>query len=263
MKKIMILPIMILATTVSFYSCKKKDSTTTPAATTAQMNMHLTDGPSVYDNVYLDIQQVEITMSGSAAVTYAPFRKGVYDIMKFRNGLDTLLMQTTLPTGTISQIRLILGSNNSIVVDGVAYALNTPSAQESGVKLNLNQTMVANGVYDIWVDFDAAKSIVLTGAGVYKLKPVISAYSASVNGRIKGYILPLNAKATVYAINGTDTVTAIPNSVDGYFRISGLSAATYRLWVSPGILGLQVYNQTNIQVNAGTEVTVGTVTLLP
>jgi hypothetical protein len=172
-------------------------------------------------------------------------------------------MQTTLPTGTISQIRLILGSNNSIVVDGVAYALNTPSAQESGVKLNFNQTMVAYGTYDVWVDFDAAKSILQTGAGAYKLKPVINAYTASVNGRIKGYILPLNAKATVYAINGTDTITAIPNSADGYFRISGLSAATYRIWVSPGILGLQAFNQTNIQVNTGAEVTLGTLTLLP
>jgi hypothetical protein len=225
--------------------------------------MHLTDGPSVYDNVYLDIQQVEVTMTGSAAVTYAPFRKGVYDIMKFRNGIDTLLMKATLPPGTINQIRLVLGSNNSIVVDGASYPLNTPSAQESGVKLNLNQTMVANGAYDIWVDFDAAKSIVQTGAGAYKLKPVINAYSASTNGRIKGYILPLNSKATVYAISGTDTLAAIPNSADGYFKISGLSAATYRLWIAPGILGLQGYSHLNVAVNAGTEVTVGTLTLVP
>ncbi len=254
--------LVLLGSVAGLSSCKKNDPNTNPNDK-ATVNMHLTDGPSAYDHVYLDIQQVEVTMSGSSAVTLAPVRAGIYDIMQFRNGLDTLLLRTTISAGTISQIRLILGNNNSVVVNGNSYALTTPSAQESGVKLNLNQTFVANGSYDIWLDFDAGKSIVVTGNGTYKLKPVIRAYSATTNGRIKGYVLPLNAVATVYAINGTDTLSAIPNAADGFFAISGAVAGTYTLWVNPGILGLQAYTQTNIQVTYGTEINLGTITLLP
>lgn len=262
MKRNVIYSVVMLASVLAFNSCNR-DKDKDPAVTTAQVSMHLTDGPAVYDHVYLDIQKVEVTMSGSTATTLTPIRPGVYDIMQFRNGLDTLLLRAALPAGTIGQIRLILGSNNSVVVNNLTYALNTPSAQESGLKLNLNQTFVANGAYDIWLDFDAAKSIVVTGNGTYKLKPVIRAYSQATNGRIKGYVLPLNAMATVYAVNGTDTLSAIPNNLDGFFSVNGMPAATYQVWVNPGIFGLQAYMQSNVQVNYATEVNFGTITLHP
>lgn len=255
--------VLITVAVTALNACKKSSNDTNNNNGNTTVNMHLTDGPSVYDHVYLDIQQVAVTMSGSSEVTLAPVRAGVYDIMQFRNGLDTLLLRATLPAGTIQQIRLILGSNNSVVVNGNSYALSTPSAQESGVKLNLNQTFSANTAYDVWIDFDAAKSIVTTGNGGYKLKPTMRAYSTTTNGRIKGYILPLNAMATVYAINGTDTLSAIPNSTDGYFVISGVTAGTYSLWINPGIVGLQAYTQANVQVNYSAEVNVGTITLIP
>ncbi|XZF15670.1 DUF4382 domain-containing protein [Chitinophagaceae bacterium MMS25-I14] len=243
------------------FSCKKDSSNSD--SKNAQVAFHLTDGPGIYDHVYIDIQQVEVTMTGSSAVTLAPIRPGVYDILSFRNGLDTLLMRATLPTGTVGQIRLVLGPNNSIVVNGTAYALNTPSAQESGLKLNLNQTLSAGGAYDIWIDFDAGKSILQTGNGSYKLKPVIRAYSSATNGQIKGYVLPLNALAIVYATNGTDTLSAIPDPIDGFFVISGMAAGSYQLWITPGLLTLQPYTQANITVTYGTEINLGTITLHP
>jgi Domain of unknown function (DUF4382) len=260
-KQLLSVTALLFITVFSFYSCSKKNDNNN--ANTAQVSMHLTDDPANYDHVYLDIQQVAVTMSGSSEVTLNLIRPGIYDLLRFKNGLDTLLVRTTLLAGAIGQIRLILGSNNSIVVSGVSYPLSTPSAQESGVKLNLNQTFVAGGAYDIWIDFDAAKSILLTGAGVYKLKPVIRAYSSVTMGDIKGYVLPLGAFATVYAINGTDTAAAIPSSVDGFFVINGLAAANYQLVVNPGILTLQPYTQANVQVVYGVETNLGTITLHP
>jgi hypothetical protein len=167
-------------------------------------------------------------MEGHEAVQLAPFRPGMYDILKFRNGMDTLLLRGTVPVGKVNQIRLILGEGNTVVVDGVAEPLTTPSAQESGLKLNLNETFVAGGAYDIWIDFDAAKSIHQTGNGKYMLKPVIRAYSAATDGRIKGAVLPVAALTTVYVSNGVDTYSAIPGP-DGYFLITGLPAGTYNV----------------------------------
>lgn len=254
---------MIFVAVFSLYSCKKDNNSNPPASKTAQVSMHLTDGPADYDHVYLDIQQVDVTMAGSSAVTLNVVRPGIYDILRFRNGLDTLLLRATLPAGDISQIRLILGNNNTVVVDGVSHPLNTPSAQESGVKLNLKQTFVAGDSYDVWIDFDAAKSILKTGSGSYKLKPVIRAYGSLTLGKIKGYVLPLNAFATVYAINGTDTLSAIPSSADGFFAINGLSAANYKIWVDPGVTLFQPYVQSDVTVVYGVETNIGTITLLP
>jgi hypothetical protein len=247
---------LFVAIITGLFACKKKDE----AKKTAQLNVHLTDAPASYDAVNIDIQKVELTMSGGAAVTIIPYRAGVYNVLDFNNGLDTLLARYSVPEGTVQQIRLVLGTNNSIVVDGTTYPLNTPSAQESGVKLNLHESFVANGSYDVWVDFDAAKSIVQTGNGSFKLKPVIRAYSALTNGRIQGNVLPLAAMATVYAINGTDTSAAIPASADGYFSIGGLAEGSYNLMVVPAITPWLTYSST-VSVSFGVVANVGTITL--
>jgi hypothetical protein len=262
MKKILLPVVLLCASIFSLQSCKKDKDDTTNNNGTAKVSMRLTDGPAAYDHVYIDIQQVVVTMEGSAAVTVVPIRPGIYDLLDFSNGVDTLLAEATVPAGKVSQIRLVLGSNNSVVVDGTSYPMSTPSAQESGLKLNLKETLVANGVYTFWLDFDAGKSIVQTGNGAYKLKPVIRAYSELTNGKIKGYILPLNAMATVYAIQGTDTLSAIPDA-NGYFMFGGMAEGSYTIWVEPGILGLQAYTMTSVQVSYGVYTDLGIITLVP
>ncbi|MFI5196833.1 MAG: hypothetical protein ACHQD8_07065, partial [Chitinophagales bacterium] len=77
------------------------------------------------------------------------------------------------------------------------------------------------------------------------------------------YVVPLTAMATVYAINGTDTASAIPGSADGFFVINGLSATTYIVLVNPGIITLQPYSQSNVQVVYGVVTNLGTITLHP
>lgn len=237
-------------------SCKKNDDSNSG---NAQVTMRLTDDAAVYDALYLDIRQVAITMSGHSEVVLTPYRVGVYNILNFRNGLDTLLLRNSIPAGHVQQIRLILGDNNAVVVDGTVHALSTPSAQESGLKLNLHEDFVANGAYDIWLDFDATKSIVVTGNGTYKLKPVIKAYSAQTNGRIQGYVAPLGVFATVYAVNGTDTVTAIP-APDGYFMFSGLTEGTYTIMVVPAVAPYLTFTTTT-SVTFGSVTNMGTLTL--
>jgi len=259
MKTKMILVVAAFMTVWGAYSCKKDNNNN---GSSAQMNLRLTDDPGNYDAVYIDIQQIEFKQEGQNSITLYPGRRGPYNILSFRNGLDTLLVNASVPPGKIEQIRLILGSNNYVVDGGVTYPLNTPSAQESGVKLNLHTTMDPNVSYDIWLDFDAGKSIVKTGNGSYKLKPAIRAYSVVTNGRIEGYVAPLNAFATVYAVIGTDTSVAIPSRTDGHFVIGGLSEGGYKLIVVPAV---PVYASASINVNVsfGLVANVGTITLLP
>lgn len=246
--------------TLLWSSCKKDDNETGGNATVA---VHLTDGPADYDAIYIDVQKVEIHTDAGGWTSFTPLVPGVYNLLDFSNGLDTLLCQQELPVGTISQMRLVLGSNNTIVVNGVSHPLATPSAQQSGLKFNIHQELMANAAYDVWIDFDAAKSIVEKGNGEYSLKPVVRAYTALTNGRIKGIVLPLAANATVYAINGADTFSAIP-APDGRFMFCGLPEASYTLWFdAEDITGFADFTQTNVSVTFGLVTDIGIITLLP
>lgn len=264
MKRMNFLKLTVAALTLfsaTLYSCKKDDKTN-QSAQTARVNMHLTDAPADYDAVYIDIQSVEVTMEGSAAVTIPAVRPGVYDLLKFKNGMDTLLARADIPAGKISQMRLILGVNNSIVVDGKTYAMNTPSAQESGLKLNLKQEFAAGGSYDVWLDFDAAKSIVETGSGKFQLKPVIRAYSALTDGRVKGYVLPGTALATVYLSDGANTYAAIP-APDGFFMFAGIPEGTYSVTLDAAVVTFTDITINNVQVKYGATADLGVTTLVP
>ena len=259
MKKLpLTLGICTLALLAGVSSCKKDDA----ATGTADMNIRLTDGPGNYDAVLIDVQQIEVHSDVSGWVTLAPTHPGIYNLLDFSNGMDTLLCHAQLPAGKISQMRLILGNNNSVVVDGVTKPLSTPSAQQSGLKFNIHQDLVPNGSYDVWIDFDAGRSIIETGNGGYSLKPVVRAYSELTNGRIKGYVLPLAAEAVIYAINGADTFSAIPEA-NGYFMFCGLPEGNYSLWFDA--LDMTNYQDSlipNTPVTFGMINDVGTVTLV-
>lgn len=248
----------------SFSACNKDNDSGTDTSDPgkATVRFRLTDAPADYDAVYIDVQQIEVTVEGSSPVKIDPMRKGIYDLMRYRNGLDTLLVSASLPAGKIGQIRLVLGPNNSVVVDGQTHDLNTPSAQTSGLKLNLQQELVAGAAYDFWLDFDAGKSIVETGNGKYNLKPVIRAYSTLTNGRIKGYVLPGAAFATIYVTNGVDTFAAIPNA-SGYFMISGLPDGKYSVVYDASGVGYADLTLDNINVTYGQEIDLGTRVLIP
>ena len=188
MRKIRLLSVILASIVLFIYACEQNDGT-------AKFNLHLTDAPADYDAVLVDIQSIEVhfaTEDEGDWVTLENINTGIYDLLKFNNSLDTLLVSADLPAGTVLQIRLILGENNSVVIDGEEFALTTPSAQTSGLKLNVHAQLEAGLTYDMWLDFDAARSIVKTGSGKYNLKPVIRAYTEATSGAIKGIVAPVD-----------------------------------------------------------------------
>ena len=89
------------------------------------------------------------------------FKGGIYDILRFTNGRDTLLATVRILAKHISQFRFILGDNNTVVVDGITYPLKAPSGQQSGFKVNVDETLTEGVKYEVWTDFDVQKSIVV------------------------------------------------------------------------------------------------------
>ncbi|MCB2196141.1 MAG: DUF4382 domain-containing protein [Bacteroidetes bacterium] len=204
----------------------------------AVLKVRLTDAPADYQEVLIDIQDVMINLSTendtlgwqSLDIAYP----GVYNLLDFTSGFDTLLVETEIPAGTINQIRLILGENNQVKVDGEYYDIQTPSTQTSGLKFNLNETLIEGFTYTLWIDFDAGRSIVQKGNGGFLLKPVIRAYTEAENGGIQGVIFPIEAKPYVMAISSSsDTMGTYADTTNGEYLINGLEEGSYTLKLKP------------------------------
>lgn len=210
-----------------FYSCKKEEK-----AGFAQFNLRLTDSPGNYEEINIDFKEARVHINEGPGWVTLSSNPGIYDLLKLTNGTDTLIANASLPIGTISQVRLILGQNNTIKVNGVIHNLLTPSAEQSGLKINVHQPLADNITYTLLLDFDAARSIVETGNGEYILKPVIRAIAQPLDGGIKGVISPVAANPAIYAITGTDSVATYPDG-SGNFLIKGLSSGTYSVYFAP------------------------------
>lgn len=204
---------------------------------TSILRIRLTDSPGDYEAVYIDIQEIRVNATNdesSGWVTLENINAGVYDLMKLTNGVDTLLGENEIPSGKISQIRLILGDQNSVIDGTDSIGLKTPSAQQSGLKLQVHAELEAELAYDILLDFDAASSVVKAGnSGNYILKPVVRTVIEQFTGSIKGSVEPATTTSAVYAISGEDS-TGTFTDIEGAFLIKGLSPETYSLYVDPG-----------------------------
>jgi len=255
--------ILILFSTIILLSACNKSENDHPVSGKATMSVYLTDGPGPYDAIMIDLQSIEVNSSSSdnGWKQLDVIHPGVYNLFHLRNGIDTLIASGELPAGKISQIRLILGPNNSVIIDGTSYPLETPSAQQSGIKLNIDAQLTAGIDYKIWTDFDGARSIVRTGNNKFILKPVIRVYTKAISGSVKGIVLPPDANPWVYAISGSDTIaSAQPDSTTGSFLINGLSAGTYSIAID----GNNNYNDTtynSVDVTTGSVTDIGTVQL--
>lgn len=228
---------------------------------TAKLEVRLTDAPGDYEEVNIDIQSVEINGGdGNSGWTTLDVKSGVYNILELTNGLDTLLATAELPAGRISQIRLILGGNNSVKVNGVKKPISTPSAQQSGLKLNLQAELTEGITYTITLDFDAARSIVKRGNGTYSLKPVIRALEKATSGSITGTVTPLAAAPAVFAISGTDTLATAYTDDAGKFVLRSIPAGTYTVSFDPKTGYIPLIKE-NVNVTLGSLTDLGTVTI--
>ncbi len=244
---------------VFFASCSRTDkSTENPNVNPnkARLQIFLTDDPGDYQEVLIDIREIKINMSGDSVngwQTLSGVNAGQYDLLRLVNDDDTLLAQTDLAPGRIQQIRLVLGPDNFVKIDNQLYPLETPSAQQSGLKLNIHHDVSAGILYKLVMDFDVAKSIVKTGNSRYILKPVIRTILEAAGGTIQGYVRPYNFQTAVLVFRGpNDTVASTYSSLDdGGYRVRGLAAGPYSLHFLPNDTLYRDTVITGINVNNG------------
>lgn len=171
-QKIIVTACLFIAITTGLIACQKENA----AKGSSTLHVRLTDAPTHYDEVNVDIREVKVKFtndsSGSTGwITLNTF-PGIYNLLALQNGVDTLLATGAFPFQVVKEIRFVLGPNNTIVDGGIVYPLTIPSGSESGLKIKvdkkLNETLET-----IIIDFDAALSVKQEGTGDYKLRPVL------------------------------------------------------------------------------------------
>ena len=275
-----ILSLIVIFSALVIAACKKDTTPTTPAGT-QQLSVYLTDNPSQYDSVLIDIKYVEVKLDTSDShknddqfgdndndhnndhLGRDEFGKwdtlsitpGIYDVAKLRNGID-MLMGTANINGTIRKIRITLGTNNSVKIAGVSYPLHLLPGINNYFYVKINNRHhqeTVSGQLALWIDFDISRSIVFAN-GQYYLKPVLRPFCDNNFARIKGNVLPAAATPLVSVYNESDTANGIPNE-NGDFKIRGLKEGTYNI-LFKAFNGYRDTTILNVQLKNGEEKTI-------
>lgn len=158
---------------ITLFSCSKNNGSD------GTVNIRLTDAPADLDSVFVDVREIKIKVGSDIADSLTDngwqsltTKAGIYNLLRFQKGVDTLIATGIAPTSYIKEIRLILGDRNSVVdTFHVSHPLTIPSGSESGLKIKINKKLNSS-INNFLIDFDTDLSIKKESNG-YKLRPVI------------------------------------------------------------------------------------------
>ncbi|GAB4375717.1 MAG: hypothetical protein Kow0075_02260 [Salibacteraceae bacterium] len=165
---------LIALVSIALGACEKNE----PAEGFSRLKVVMHDTAADYQAVNVEIigAMACVHSNGDSGWYALEVNSGVYNLLELQNGIDTVLVNDTeIPSGHLTQLRLILGDSNSVVLsnDTQLLPMKTPSAQQSGLKINVNQALLPGKEYEITLDFDAYHSVILKGNNEFQLKPVI------------------------------------------------------------------------------------------
>jgi len=173
-----------------------------------------------------------------------------------------LLGSSELAANHYTQLRVFLKEAATLVLEGgqgpdgptVTETLKIPSSQNTGIKLNRPFDIVEGEVTKLTLDFDAQKSVIKTGNGKYKMKPVITVLSenysseelpelfGSVSGNVSYYdntaLMSIGISGANIELSGityliTKTTTSLAESLPevskGDFELLEVPAGIYTL----------------------------------
>lgn len=226
----------------------------------SQLKIYMTDSPTGIDAVNIVIREVSVHSEADGWVVINDSLR-TFNLLSLTNGAAVLLGSSVLEPGHYTQIRLLLGEGSNVVVNGTVYPLVVPSGMQTGIKLIHEFTLEPSFTYELMLDFDANRSVVRRGNGVYHLKPTIRVTPLAISGAITGFVDPASSNSLVTATSSTDTASAYADSLSGLFNIVALPPSLYSLYIVPSDTMHKDTVLTNIEVTAGHVTSVGTITL--
>lgn len=241
---------------------------------TARVQLKLVDEPGDYLEVNIEIIDIQYKSSDDDENWESFTPEDGYpinvDITELIAGNSLLLTDEVVPVGILKQVRLVLSDNNTLKIEGEdeLIPLETPSAEQSGLKLKFDKELEAGFVYSFILDWNVQKSIVKAGnSGKYILKPVIKVNAEVSSGSISGKVIEIieevetpiaNQAVEVYSTDDILVKDTFTNE-NGDFVIQGLEAGNYILKITKQ--DYKVYESSTVNVEVGNVKSVGTIVL--
>ncbi len=279
MKKNVLMMVMAAIISLGLQSCTENKEL---EGNTARVQLKLIDFPGEYMEVNIEIIDIQYNVSDEGWTSFAPMDGGYpinVDLTELIAGNSLLLADEIVPSGLLKQIRLVLSDNNSLLIEGenegesISTHLDTPSAQQSGLKLNLDTELEPGFSYSFILDWDVQKSVVKAGnSGKYNLKPVIRVNAEVNSGSISGTVVaddldddleeavPLKgAKISVFTTDDSEVATTFTDET-GNFIIQGLDEGDYKIRIEH-INYIEFQSEGLIKVLPGEITSLGTIEL--
>ena len=179
------------------------------------LKIYLTDAPGDYLEVNIIISKIEGHIAGDGEEGED---KGSWEVLKEWSGglgvdlikledVSILLASLELEPNKYTQLRIFLNGDASLVLEGEGgpggptetVPLEIPSSANTGIKLNRPFEIVEGMITKLTIDFDAEKSVIKTGNGKYKMKPVISLSSETYStGEVPGGVGSVSGSVSYY-----------------------------------------------------------------
>lgn len=187
------------------------------------LRVHVHDAPIQVDGAEIsaiELEVLEVAVRGQGGWETISDIPNKFNLLDLIDDTQLVLGDAVLAPGQYNELRLVLGTDNRIVVNGESLPLKTPSAQQSGLKIKGEFNVEANTILDLSLDFDAEASVKHTGKK-WMLHPVIhldgakssaGAFAAKKISGAEGGIVSLPDGASVEIPPGaleTDTVISV------------------------------------------------------
>ncbi|MBN3521251.1 DUF4382 domain-containing protein [Algoriphagus lutimaris] len=271
--------LMLLGVMLFAVACSNDDET--PNGGNARVNFYLVDAPGDFEEVWIEVLAIRVKAEDDSMdddvqgnddddENESDWIEIPYDeaspyvnLMDLTGENSLFIGSEDFPEGEIDQLRLVLGDDNYVIRDGERSDLTTPSAQQSGLKIKVDEDIEGGMSYNLVIDFDVAKSIVEAGnSGNIILKPVLRAYLEEAASGVMGQVFPAEAQpVAVNALKGDDEYNTFVDD-NGNFKILGMDDGVYTFTFTPND-GYQILVVENVVVEEGVVLTLDPITLLP
>ena len=125
--------ILLLASCFLLISCTTDEA----SSENARLQISLVDSPAEYDQINIDVQEINVKFGVAEEdeeeeeeeswTNISDFDPQVINILDLVNGEEEVLVDREIPSGTLGEVRLVLGDNNTLVMDDESLDLKVPS----------------------------------------------------------------------------------------------------------------------------------------
>lgn len=143
---------------------------------TTLLELRLHDEPfkksgKIVTELNITVKEINI-VKDTGEIINCPTEEKQLNIIEISKSNPVVLSNVSVPSGTYTQIRLVIKNDSTIVVDGEEFSIKIPSGEQSGIKLN-GEFNINGKFFRLDLDFKAEESVIFNKGQGYKMKPVI------------------------------------------------------------------------------------------